>query len=83
MPQPDLLDVNLLTLTDRHIQMLMKPFSQEEIEAAIFHMKPDKTLGPDGFSVRFFQSFWDVVGKDTSAMILSFLYQADLIKSHP
>lgn len=35
-----------------------------EVRAAVFSINPDKAPGPDGFSVGFYQSFWDVIGED-------------------
>lgn len=39
----------------------MEPFSQEEIKAAMFSMKPTKSPGPDGISPVFLQKQWNVV----------------------
>ena len=41
---------------------LLKPPSSSEIKEAMFAIHPDKAHGPDGFSARFFQANWEVVG---------------------
>lgn len=43
-----------------------------EVRAAVFSINPDKAPGPDGFSVGFYQSFWDVIGEDIYKDIRSF-----------
>ncbi|XP_041017886.1 uncharacterized protein LOC121260102 [Juglans microcarpa x Juglans regia] len=41
---------------------LSKPFTAEEIKAAIFSMNPLGSSGPDGFPAKFYQEYWDTVG---------------------
>jgi len=41
---------------------LLKPFSIEEIRAALWSMPLGKAPGPDGFQVEFFRCFWDQLG---------------------
>lgn len=52
---------------------LLELFSKVEIEKAIAQMFPTKALGPDGFSVLFFQKYWEVVGKNTISNYLDIL----------
>jgi hypothetical protein len=35
-------------------EMLEEPFTAEEVKAALFQMKPNKTPGEDGFTAGFF-----------------------------
>lgn len=49
--------------------MLLRPFSQEEIRAVVFSMHPDKAPGPDGMNPKFFQHFWPLVGEDMSKFV--------------
>jgi ribonuclease HI/exonuclease III len=41
--------------------MLMAPFTMAELHTVVFSMSPDKSPGPDGFSVLFFQRCWDFI----------------------
>ena len=40
-----------------------------EIRDALFAIHPDNAPGPDGFSVSFFQSNWEVVGSAITSEI--------------
>lgn len=44
-----------LKISDAQNQLLMEPFSAEDIKAALFFMYPEKVPGPDGFNPGFFQ----------------------------
>ena len=39
-------------------ELLIRPFTLEEIDITIKEMKNNTAPGPDGFSVEFFKSFW-------------------------
>lgn len=43
---------------------LERPFTKEEIKEAIFYMTKDKYLGPNGFSLLFYQECWDILKGD-------------------
>jgi hypothetical protein len=48
-----------------HRKPLIKELeSKEEVKLAVFDMKHNKALGPDGFLARFYQFFWEVVKSD-------------------
>ena len=42
-------------------EMLVRPFSMEEVSRAVKEMKTNTAPGPDGFSVQFYKEFWDRV----------------------
>ena len=67
-------------LSNEHIKHLLYPFSQTELHKVIFQMHPDKVLGPDGFSVRFFPHFWPTVGNLVIEMLLSFMNKGHLLR---
>lgn len=43
---------------------LFKKVKKEVVKEAVFQMIPDKVSGPDGFTVGFFQCFWEIIGDD-------------------
>ena len=43
---------------------LDKDFSEEEVRSAINDLSKEKTPGPDGFNIAFFQRCWEVVTGD-------------------
>ena len=44
--------------------ILMAPFSEEEVRVAVFQMEHNKAPGPDGFPAEFYQNFWDIIKAD-------------------
>ena len=36
----------------------------EELEKIVFQMKKGKAPSPDGFTIEFFQEFWDIIKLD-------------------
>jgi hypothetical protein len=44
--------------------MLTSPIKKEELRQALFQMQPDKSPGPDGVNLEFYQRFWHVCGDD-------------------
>ena len=51
---------------------LMAPFSEEEVELAVFYMEHNKAPGPNGFSAEFYQFFWEVVKPDLMNLFYEF-----------
>jgi hypothetical protein len=48
--------------------LLKAPYSEEEVKKAVFQMKHNKALGPDGFPAEFYQSSWDTIKMDLLQM---------------
>ena len=48
-------------VTEEMNAKLCAPFTDKEIEVALFQMGPTKAPGPDGFPARFFQRHWSVM----------------------
>lgn len=46
--------------------------TDEEIRSALFALPKNKTPGPDGFTVEFFTSAWDLVGSDVISAVKCF-----------
>ncbi|GJR52184.1 RNA-directed DNA polymerase, eukaryota [Tanacetum coccineum] len=51
-------------LSEEQRHELEKPFSSEEVKAAVWSCGSDKTPGPDGFSFKFIKRFLNVVSSD-------------------
>jgi hypothetical protein len=73
-PPPRLLDFNWTVLNPivHSLEDLGLPFSVFEIKEAIDDMPADKAPGPDGFSVSFFRSCWDIIKDDLIRAINAF-----------
>ncbi|CAM8975355.1 unnamed protein product [Rhodiola kirilowii] len=54
-------------------EMLNAPFSEGEVKRALFQMHPTKAPGLDGFPAMFYQSNWDIVGRDVVEVVLNCL----------
>jgi len=56
----------------------LRPFTKEEIKAAIFSIPNHKSPGPDGYSNGFFKSCWDIIGDDICKAVLDFFDHGSL-----
>ncbi|KAH0753205.1 hypothetical protein KY285_006353 [Solanum tuberosum] len=52
--------------------------TEDEVKMVVFTVKGERTSGSDGFSRKFFQSCWDIVGNDMTNMVKAFFYGQDL-----
>jgi hypothetical protein len=52
---------------------LCKPYTDEEIGAALFQMGPTKAPGPDGFPALFYQTHWDFFKEEICNAVRSFI----------
>jgi hypothetical protein len=50
-------------------ERLDAPFSDLEIENALFMMYPNKSLGLDGFTAGFYVKHWDLIKEDVCAAV--------------
>ena len=48
---------------------IMEPISKEEVEGILKEMQKDKSLGLDGWTVEFFQLFFEPLGDDLLAVV--------------
>ena len=60
---------------------LDSPFLEEEIFGAVSSMCGDKALGPDGFSIAFFQSCWSIIKEDLLQVFRHFHAHGTFVKS--
>jgi hypothetical protein len=52
--------------------LMIRPFTMDEVEEAIFQMEHNKAPGPDGFPVEFYQSCWEIIKNDLMALFRKF-----------
>jgi hypothetical protein len=73
-PPPRPLDFNweALNPTAHLLENLGLPFTEAEIKEAVEDMPTDKAPGPDGFSIAFFRSCWDIIKEDLMKTINAF-----------
>lgn len=62
-----------LCIFDSMNQSLMATYTNEEVVEVQKRMGPVKASGSDGFSVVFYQKYWQIIGKDTCAFCLDIL----------
>ena len=58
------------TVTAEMNTSLDRPFVAEEVQRALHQMAPLTAPGPDGMSPIFYKSFWHIVGKDVTNVVL-------------
>ncbi|XP_075485321.1 uncharacterized protein LOC142525036 [Primulina tabacum] len=61
-------------VTDSQNEKLVMSFTTEEFKEAVFDMKPDKSLGPDGFNPAFFQRFWAIIETEVVSSCVGWLH---------
>ena len=59
-------------ITEEENDILVAPFSEEEIREAIFGSYADGAPGPDGFPFLFYQKFWTVIKYDFMKLVRKF-----------
>jgi hypothetical protein len=68
-------DISQVTQDENNL--LIAPFTKDEIKRVVFEMEHNKAPGPDGFPVEFYQKFWDVIKEDLISMFHK-LHSGDL-----
>lgn len=51
--------------------------SKDEVYSSIMSMKGDKSLGPDGFTISFFQKCWEIIKIDLLKVLEEFYYSEE------
>lgn len=65
--------VNFHELTRMEHQTLMAPYTFKEVEKACFALHPLKSPGPYGIYAGFYHSYWSIIGKDITFLVLKCL----------
>jgi hypothetical protein len=52
--------------------VLISPFSEEEVQKALFQMEKNKAVDPDGIPIEFYQSCWNFIKGDMMALFMEF-----------
>uniref|UniRef100_A0A2N9FMM0 Reverse transcriptase domain-containing protein n=1 Tax=Fagus sylvatica TaxID=28930 RepID=A0A2N9FMM0_FAGSY len=66
-PLLDGLDFSMISEEDG--LWLERPFDEEEVAGVVAGFNGDKALGPDGFSMGFFQCCWDILNPDVMVVL--------------
>ena len=51
-------------------EMLVAPYTADEVKSALFQMFPTNSTGPDGFPAHFYQRHWDLCGPEVTKAVL-------------
>jgi len=60
---------------------MTRSVTEEEIKRVLFAMPKDKSLGPDSYTMEFYKSTWDIIGKEFILAIKSFFVKGFLPKA--
>lgn len=70
--RPNLDNLQFKMLCDKSRDGLEEPFTKEEIKGSLDDCNGDMAPDPDGFNMKFYQVFWDVIKKDVLAVFNDF-----------
>ena len=73
---PVLDDVEFGRISEEDALWLDRPFEEEEVFGVVSGFNGDKSPGPDGFSIAFFQSCWSILKSNNMAVLHNFHEQA-------
>ena len=59
-------------VSEEENEVLMAPFSEEEVKMAIFHMEHNKAPSRMIFFAEFYQFFWEIVRPDLMSLFYEF-----------
>jgi hypothetical protein len=79
--RPRLDDLAFDSLDAVEASSLELPFEEREVLEVVKGMNKDKALGPDGFSIAFFQDCWDVIKADIMGVFQDFHAHSKFVKS--
>eukprot|EP00253_Pinus_taeda_P011568 PITA_11568 len=65
-------------ISDQQNSELEKEVTEEEIREATWSMHLDKALGPDGFTIAFYKTHWDIIKKHFVRMVKNVLKKSKM-----
>lgn len=71
---------NLPKLSRVDMEQLEDSFSEEEVWKAIQSRDGDKALKPDGFNMKFFKEFWNLIKEDVMKVFVEFHGHGKLVR---
>ncbi|KAJ9561158.1 hypothetical protein OSB04_006318 [Centaurea solstitialis] len=66
-------------LSLQQAEFMIRPFSDDEIKAAIFDTDDIKSPGPDGFSSKFYKKSWPIIGFEICLAVKEFFENGKLL----
>jgi hypothetical protein len=69
------------SIDDSDRVLLDRCFTEDEVCGVVRNMAGDKAPGPDGFSLAFFQSCWDIIKQDVMSVFHDFHDTRNFVKS--
>lgn len=67
-------------ISARENEALLAEVTPEEVKDAAFSMHPDKAPGPDGLNPGFFQTYWNIVGRDVFLFCKDYMSSGEILK---
>nr|GFD13248.1 RNA-directed DNA polymerase, eukaryota, reverse transcriptase zinc-binding domain protein [Tanacetum cinerariifolium] len=55
-------------------EFIERPLSNDEIKRVVWDCGEDRTPGPDGYTFKFFTTFWDVIHADVYRFVREFFH---------
>ena len=59
-------------VTEEKNSLLLREFTEQEIEEVVFTMATDKAPGPDSFTIEFFKACWPIIKADLLNLVRNF-----------
>jgi exonuclease III len=78
--RPSLDGLNFQTLSVREGASLVRPFTMDEVKAAVWEIDNFKCPGPDGVTFGFIKKFWDLLKDDVMRFLVEFHRNGRLAK---
>ncbi|GKU99946.1 hypothetical protein SLEP1_g12720 [Rubroshorea leprosula] len=70
--RPTLEGLSFKSISEEDRSMLIEPFTEEEVKAAVWNCDSTKAPGPDGFTFGFIKNEWEVIKADIMVFLKDF-----------